>query len=112
MRYAYIATIEQPSAETTTVGIQKNSTLRMALPRLAAKNSPNINIPTIQNLGERRPARSGASPVAFDPLRKGQAYANSAMNMAANPLRTPLTYSITLFQLSQHYARLRRRRSR
>jgi hypothetical protein len=52
-RYAYIATIENPSAEAVSVGIQKNNTLNTVLPRLAAKNTPNSNTPTIQNLGEK-----------------------------------------------------------
>jgi|ERR1700722_1635859 len=71
-----MATIEKPSTETTSVGIQKNNTLKMVLPRLAAKNRQNSNAPTIQNLSEKMfstsRARTAASPVAFDPRRNGQ----------------------------------------
>ena len=85
----------KPSTETTSVGIQKNNTLNTVRPRLAAKNSPNNSKPTIQNLAEKmlptNRAASAVSPVAFDPLRNGQKNANSAMNIAANPLRIPLT---------------------
>ncbi len=68
--------IAKPSAETTSVGTQKNNTRKMVLPRLAAKKHPNDNAATTQNLGERilstnRPATKDI-PVAFVPLRKGQ----------------------------------------
>ncbi len=74
IRYVYIAKTVKPSAETTTVGIQKNMVLRMVLPRLAAKNSPNNKKAKIQNLGESilstKRAATAAIPVAFDPLEK------------------------------------------
>ena len=91
----YIAKIAKPNAETTTVGIQNNKTLKIVLPRLAAKNNPNNKTATIQNLGEKilstnRPT-TALNPVAFDPLRSGKKLANSARNIAANPLRMPFT---------------------
>jgi len=77
------------------VGNQNNATLKIVRPRLVAKNSANNNSPTIQNLGEKilstnKPA-SAAIPVARDRLKYGQAKTNSAMNIAAIPLRMPLT---------------------
>jgi hypothetical protein len=85
----------KPSTDTTSVGIQKNKTLKMVLLRLAVKNSPNNNTPIIQNLGEKRLstklAAKAANPVALDPLNDGQENVNSAMNRAANPLRMSLT---------------------
>jgi len=68
----HIPTNAKPSAETTSVGIRKNKTLRIVLLRLAAKNSPNNHTPTIQNLGDKIFSTdrntSTASPVAFDPF--------------------------------------------
>jgi hypothetical protein len=88
-RYMYSAKTAKPSAETTTAGIQKNNALRIVLPRLAAKSSPNNKTAKIQNRGDRKlsmnKAASAADPVALDPLRSGQKNANSAMNIA--PLR-------------------------
>ena len=80
----------KPTAETITVGTQKKNTLKMVLPRLAAKNKPNSKIPTIQNRSESGATKSTARPVALDPLRSGQMDTNAATNIAANPLRTPL----------------------
>lgn len=92
-RTAYNPTIAKPSAETATVGIQKNKALKMGRPRLAEKNTANDKTPKIQNLGDRILATNSptnaAIPVAFDPLRSGQKNANSAMNIAATPLRMP-----------------------
>lgn len=93
IRYVYIAKTAKPSVEITTVGIQKNKALKIVLPRLAAKNTPNNKTARIQSLGERilstKRAATAAIPVAFDSLRNGQKNANSAMNIAANPLRVP-----------------------
>jgi len=97
-----------PSAEITTVGIQKNKILKVGLLRPAAKNSQNSNPAMIQKSGERKfPMEMSRKPlgsvaiapvefgmaVEFDMalLRNSKLHTVFAMNIAASPLRMPLT---------------------